>query len=132
MKEATRSHSTCLPPRRNIHFSHMCLDYPRALRFYAAVAESRHQDLRTDLVRAAVRYANLRGEWSLLDAAGRRALDEERTRAHDAFITCCNVLSRAMRTSAEDVQWRDELGTDRKVVGDFACFVTLFASLSAR
>jgi hypothetical protein len=44
-----------------------------------------------------------------------------RTSAHDAFIDACNILTRAMRRSGEEASWRDTLGDDRKVIGDFAC-----------
>ena len=59
-------------------------------------------------------------------------MDAARTRCHDAFIACCNILSRNMLASGEDNQWRSEIGTDRKALGDFACLLHCLLGLHAR
>ena len=84
--------------------------------------------LKRALFGAAARYAHLRVEWFLADAEGRVAVDATRTKAHDAFIDSCNILSRAM--ASEGNSWRRLLGDDRKEIGDFACHV--HASLGVR
>ena len=81
---------------------------------------------------AAVRYAGIRAKWCLESADGRRGMDTERTRAHDAFIDSCNILSRNQAKNGEDNTWRAKLGDDRKVIGDFACYVHCILGIGAR
>jgi len=79
-----------------------------------------------------VRYARIRVDWELSDQKNRKEMDEERTRAHNAFIDSCNILSRNLHQKSEDNTWREELGTDRREIGDFACFIHCILGLRAR
>ena len=65
-------------------------------------------------------------------AEARAELETARSSAHDAFIDACNILSRNMAARGESVEWRQELGDDRKRIDDFACWLTLSLALSAR
>lgn len=93
---------------------------------------TQHASLRHDLIRAAVNYAHHRAEWYLAGSEQRGDMDRARTAAHNAFIDACNILSRRMAKAGESTDWRAALGTDRREIGDFACFVTLFVGLAAR
>lgn len=62
----------------------------------------------------------------------RKELDEIRTISHNSLIDACNILSRNMEKSGENIEWRKKLGNDRKVIGDFACFVNFVLGLRAR
>ena len=93
---------------------------------------TQHASLRHDLIRAAVHYAHHRAEWYLDGPEQRGDTSQARTAAHNAFIDACNILSRHMAKSGESTDWRGALGTDRREIGDFACFVTLFVGLAAR
>lgn len=84
------------------------------------------------LLAAAVRYAAFRARWAVGDSEARKQMDGDRTRAHDAFIDCCNILSRSMRREGHAINWRESLGNDRKTVGDFACLLVCHLSLRAR
>ncbi len=110
----------------------MPLDSSTALVCLDAINASRHADLRQDLFCAAVIYAQLRATWAFCSPADRKAIDAERTRAHNAFIDGCNILSRAMGKSGENNAWRDALTDDRKIIGDFACYLHLHITLGAR
>lgn len=59
-------------------------------------------------------------------------MDAGRTRAHNAFIDACNILSRQMARPGEDVAWRARLRSDRKILGDFACYLHCLLGLKAR
>jgi len=59
-------------------------------------------------------------------------MDEERTIAHNAFISACDVLSRNMKAAGEDIQWRFQIGNDRKSIGDFACLLHAVIGIKAR
>jgi hypothetical protein len=37
-----------------------------------------------------------------------------------------------MIKNGEDASWRKDLGSDRKEIGDFACYIALFKSLEVR
>lgn len=85
-----------------------------------------------ELLLLAVRYARLRTEWRLADIETRRAMDHNRTAAHDALIDACNILSRACVRQARSNEWRRILGNDRKEIGDFACHVHCLLGIQAR
>lgn len=91
-----------------------------------------------NFLKAAVRYAELRARWALVEPGEDKLdIDRDRTLAHNAFIDSTNAMSRFMASQGLDVSWRKRLGdqatTDgRKSIGDFACFVHCLLSLSAR
>lgn len=62
----------------------------------------------------------------------RLELEDSRIRCHDAFIDSCNILSRNMEKAGENYSWREKLGNDRKVIGDFACFIHFKLGIDAR
>lgn len=84
------------------------------------------------LLENAVRYAGIRAEWSVSDTNTRTLRDPERTRAHDLFIGVCNTLSQEFIKSNLSIEWREALGSDRRVIGDFACYIALILALEAR
>lgn len=84
------------------------------------------------VIESAVRYARIRTDWNLADDATRRDADAIRTRAHDAFIDNCNILSRAMAHNGMNNDWRRTLGDQRKDLGDFACYLHCVLGLEAR
>lgn len=103
------------------------------------------QPLVGEIIDRSVRYARLRVDCAILAstprygnaAAEREELDQRRTRAHDALIDACNVLSRKMRSLDMSIGWRRRLGDHRQTegrsrIGDFACFLHCFVGLSAR
>ncbi|MBK6915013.1 MAG: hypothetical protein IPH11_15630 [Ignavibacteriales bacterium] len=88
--------------------------------------------LKKDLINYAVEYSRIRVEWYLASDEGKEALEDSRSRKHNAFIDACNILSREMLKNNEDASWRKDLGNDRKVIGDLACYVHCFLGLSSR
>lgn len=87
---------------------------------------------------SARKYADKRAEWILLTRKERQDKDESRSLAHDSFIRNIDILARYMEGKGGDASWRDDLGdlkkdpSYRKRIGDFACFLVLFAGLEAR
>jgi len=84
------------------------------------------------MLKAAIRYAGLRGEWLMADAETRNEMDVERTAAHNTFISSCDIVSRNMLKLGEDAHWRKQIGTDRKDMDDFACLLHAVMGLLAR
>lgn len=108
------------------------LSHQSARNCIAAIQNSSLADLRSDLYRTASAYARIRAEWQLASRDERLAMDQRRTLAHNAFIDSVNIMSRNMAKAGEDNSWRAVLGDDRKVIGDFACYIHLFLGLEAR
>ena len=108
------------------------MNYSTAAECWRQIGESNLTELRMEFERAAISYASQRVQWQLAGAERRMESDPARTAAHNAFIDACNILSRNMLKSDEVNEWRNQLGTDRKDIGDFACYVVLFLGLDAR
>ena len=108
------------------------MELPEAREIYDAIAKSKLSALRRQFLEAAVRYAEKRTAWALASPDERRTLGAARSAAHDAFIDACNILSRNMAEGGEDNSWRRRIGTDRKEIGDFACFLHCLLGLTAR
>jgi hypothetical protein len=85
-----------------------------------------------ELLGCAIRYGGIRTAWYISDLNDRRELEQSRTMAHNVLIDACNILSRNMLKNGEDNAWRAKLGNDRKVIGDFACFVHCILGLRSR
>jgi len=109
-----------------------CVHLDSAKDLYQSIKQTRWTSLKDDLVRSAVRYARLRTDWALATPDQRLEMDRERSRAHTAFIDCCNILSRNMGKAGEDNSWRMKLGDDRKDLGDFACYLHCLLGILSR
>lgn len=108
------------------------MDHSKAARIWEQISSSQLADLGESLVRQAVRYSRLRVDWGLAGMAERRTMDAARTKVHDSFIDSCNILSRNMDKNGEEIDWRYELGDDRKEIGERTCYINLFLGLRAR
>lgn len=99
---------------------------------FQAIEGTKLAELSNGLFRSAVRYAHIRAEWHFMTAEEKLEEDVERTRAHNAFIDKCNILSRNQQSIGEDGSWRTLLGNDRKINGDFACYIHCWLGIQAR
>jgi len=108
------------------------IDLDNSKSMLESIENSGFDDLRSDLYEAAFRYVGKRIEWHMTDLDSRSQLDKSRSVSHDAFIDCCNILSRNMAKVGEDNSWREMLGSDRKVIGDFACYLVCLLGIKAR
>jgi hypothetical protein len=104
----------------------------KASKIWQQISASGEEKLRRELVEKAVRYARIRVDWNLTPKAERHNLELTRTLAHNALIDACSILTRAMLKAGEDIAWRYELGDDRKVIGDFACYLHAILGVAAR
>ena len=108
------------------------MNLDQSTRFYLHLKQSSCVELVAALLAAAVTYARLRTDWALSSVELRKEMDATRTRAHNAFIDCCNIMSLSMAKAGEDIEWRRELGDDRKMIGDFACLLHCVLGIQAR
>ena len=107
------------------------MTYVEAQSAYQSIVASSLSALRDDLLGLAVSYARIRTDWRLADTAKRKEMDMHRSLTHNAFIDSCNILSRNQIKAGEDNSWRSALGSDRRVLGDFACMIHCFLGLEA-
>ena len=108
------------------------MNLDQATRVYMHLKQSACADLVDALFAAAVTYARLRTDWVLSPIERRKELDAMRTRAHNAFIDCCNILSRNMAKAGENIEWRREVGDERKMIGDLACLLHCVMGVQVR
>jgi hypothetical protein len=108
------------------------ISYKNFCKYYNAIENSKLIELKKSFYKNAVRYAKLRADWFLVDREQRELMHEERRSAHNVFIDACNIISRSMIKNGEDASWRKELGDDRKVIGDFACYLSFVLGIKAR
>jgi len=102
------------------------------VKIMSCINQSNCTELKISLYEYAIRYSRLRIDQLFASDEQKKILEEERKRAHNAFIDACNIMSRNMIKKGEDVSWRKELGDDRKVIGDFACYINYALGLKAR
>lgn len=108
------------------------MDNNLAKKLFEEVSSSKLISLKNDFISYAVEYARIRVDWFLSDEEGKDQIEELRTRKHNALIDSCNILSREMNKAGENTAWRIELGTDRKSIGDFACYLHCILGINAR
>lgn len=103
-----------------------------AEQIFEAISLTKHKSLLNSMLKRAVRYSRLRVDWYFLSQEGQIELDKERTFAHNAFIDACNILSRNMQAAGEETLWRQQIGEDRKEIGDFACLLHAVIGIKTR
>lgn len=75
-----------------------------------------------------MQLSELKGEFQSIDDR----LDAARTIVHNRFIDSCNILSREQAKIGEDNSWRNAIGMERKLIGDWACWVSCFIGIGNR
>lgn len=108
------------------------LTYETAKHCYGLILESEQTALRRELFQKALEYSRIRAQWMVMTIDQKKEMDQRRTLAHNSFIDACNIMSRNMGKNDEDNSWRADLGDDRKIIGDFACYIHCFLGIEAR
>lgn len=108
------------------------LSYDLASEIFQVISITRCQGEWQDLIDKAVTYARVRVDWLRCSKEQQRQRGPERSARHDAFIASCDAMAQAMTAAGEDTRWQSLLGTDRKTIGDFACFVHCILGQMAR
>lgn len=89
-------------------------------------------DFVDDFLKKACNYATTRQQWEFWSREERMDNDAGRTITHDAFIDSVNILARLLNSDGIDTPWREQLGDQRKRIGDFACFTAYIIGISNR
>lgn len=87
-----------------------------------------------ELIKNALEYSQIRSKWLILTKEERMDNGKNllRTRKHDVVISLFNILSRYMNKIGRDVSWREQLGNERKRIGDFICYIAFIYGLNSR
>jgi len=88
--------------------------------------------LRVQFYKLSVRYAQVRASWNFKSIEEMAEDNSERTILHNTLIDSVNILARNMEKIGEDASWRTKLGNDRKVIGDFGCYVAAWLGIRQR
>lgn len=89
-------------------------------------------ELYNELVNDAIRYFEIRVKWTQMNNDEKKHIDSTRTFSHNALITDFNVLSRYLKSKGKNIFWRKKLGDDRRLIGDFACYIIFINSINSR
>jgi len=114
------------------------LDPTNAEYIYNSIVESplkndpEYKDLWDNIIDAAIKYATIRASWYSWNREKRSDEDENRSSKHNAFISRINIFVRYAKEKGDVCLWKDVLGDERKRIGDFACYIALTRSMSAR
>ena len=83
-------------------------------------------------LKKAAEYTYIRNKWEFMSREEKLEADQGRSLTHDSFMTSLKILARIAAKENIDNSWYDELGEERKRIGDFACFVSYITGISNR
>ena len=89
-------------------------------------------ELYNELIDDAIRYSQIRAKWININNDEKKNIDATRTCSHNALITDFNILSRYLKLKGKNTFWKEKLGDDRKLIGDFACYIVFINSINSR
>ena len=99
---------------------------------YSSVDEVANE-LYEGCIKKIIKYASIRTNWKLYSFEQRRDEDPGRTITHDSLIGSFRMLYRYQKEKLNHpVTWLEDLGDDRKVIGDFACFIVFYLGVEMR
>ena len=90
------------------------------------------EDIIRQLVESACYYANIRSGWEYMTREEKMKDDESRTASHNAFIMNIDIAARMVGNNGCDTGWRMKLGSDRKRIGDFGCYISWITAINNR
>lgn len=90
------------------------------------------KDLWDSLMENIIKYVNIRSKCLIISQTERLESDKGRTDTHNSLISCFNALQRYIQINKGNNNWRNELGQERKRIGDFACYIAYVYSLNSR
>ena len=84
-------------------------------------------ELFDEFLQAATTYAATRTAWYFMDREARMEQDHGRSIKHDGYMSLLTAICRNLKITGID-----EIMPDRKMKGDFACYLALFLALEQR
>jgi hypothetical protein len=109
------------------------ITFDTAREIFIQIENSKLDKLRVSLYKSAFHYVEYRFNWNFQTHEDRlEMIDKERSIAHNAFISNCDIMARNMGKIGEPSQWRTHLTNDRKIIGDFACMLVALIGIKNR
>ena len=103
------------------------MNYPKAVGIFNQLMECENSFLKDELLDSIIRYARIRTDWYFMSIEDKKDKDDLRTLTHNALISNLHALIRNI-----DGYTVDELLKDRKIIGDWACFVHAYLGILNR
>lgn len=110
------------------------LEYEIAKKLYEEINEKAENTSIEDFsefyerfLKSAADYAINRTAWAFMSYEKQMEDDKSRSLKHDAYMASLNAVCRNL-----GIEGIDEIISDRKAKGDFACYIALFLSLEQR
>ena len=100
------------------------LEFEQAMKVYEELLE---ENLEEDEIYDKL---SLRAHWKITPKTDRS--NDDRTVMHDSVIHSLDELAAYTKEHGKEAKWREELGYQRKRIGDFACYVSLIYGVFAR
>ena len=85
-----------------------------------------------EFIELCVKYAEIRGNWLTFSREEKLSSDEARTIIHNKVIYQLKLLKGMANAQYKDVSWFETFKDDRKLIGDFACYVAYVYAVNAR
>ena len=112
------------------------LEFEQAMKVYEELLEENLEEdeiydkLWDHALHCMIDYGSLRAHWKITPKTDRS--NDDRTVMHDSVIHSLDELAAYTKAHGKEAKWRDELGYQRKRIGDFACYVSLIYGVFAR
>ena len=112
------------------------LEFEQAMKVYEELLEENLEEdaiydkLWDHALHCMIDYGSLRAHWKITTKTDRS--NDDRTVMHDSVIHSLDELAAYTKEHGKEAKWRDELGYQRKRIGDFACYVSLIYGVFAR
>ena len=90
------------------------------------------KELVNTMICRAVDYADIRARWGLFTTIEMARMNGIRSQYHDLFIQATDKLADYLMENGCEILWREQLGDDRKRIGDFACHIAYIQGIDAR
>ena len=109
------------------------LEFEQAMKVYEELLEENLEEdeiydkLWDHALHCMIDYGSLRAHWKITPKTDRS--NDDRTVMHDSVIHSLDELAAYTKEHGKEAKWREELGYQRKRIGDFACYVSLILSL---
>lgn len=112
------------------------LEFEQAMKVYEELLEENLEEdeiydkLWDHALHCMIDYGSLRTHWKITPKTDRS--NDDRTVMHDSVIHSLDELAAYTKEHGKEAKWREELGYQRKRIGDFACYVSLIYGVFAR
>lgn len=99
------------------------------------ITDSAYNNAFVDMEHKAIDYSQIRANWKFVPKAEKQAAGDNRTAGHNAVIETVQELIRQLEVLGYETDRFNILGdckTDRKVWGDWGCYVAYRLGIAAR